>query len=120
MVGIHRSTGETLDGWAHVEQSIIDIFTTLIGTRVIRRDYGSNIPDLIDRPQNRDLILEVALEGGEALDKWEPRFRLRGLGIEQAGGDGRVAIDLVGDHYPRGHLGDWSIVENDRGVRIYL
>lgn len=120
MAGINRFTGEALDGWQHTQQSIVDIFTTRIGTRVMRRDYGSDIPGLIDRPQNRDMVLEVALAAGEALDKWEPRFRLRLVGIEEAGPDGKFAINVVGDYYPRGHLGDYSIVEDGRSFRVYV
>ena len=116
--GLNRSTGKVLDGWEHVQQSLIDIFTTRIGTRVMRRDYGSDIPNLIDKPGERDVVLEVALSAGEAIDKWEPRFQLLGVGITEAGMDGRFRIDVVGDYYPRGHLGDFSIVENDRGFTV--
>jgi phage baseplate assembly protein W len=118
--GINKQDGTLISEWRHVEQSILDIFTTRVGTRVMRRDYGSDIPDLIDRPQNKDLVLEVALAAGVALDKWEPRFRLRGLGIESAGPDGRMSIDLVGDYFPRGHLGDFTIVETDREFKIRI
>jgi len=118
--GINRHNGEKINEWRHVEQSILDLFTTKPGTRVMRRDYGSDIPDLIDRPQDSNLVLEVALAAGVALDRWEPRFRLRGVGIERAGPDGVMAIDLVGDYFPRGHLGDFTIVETDREFKIRL
>ena len=50
--GISRTlnTGRlpVLEANAHLNQSIADILTTPIGTRVMRPDYGSNIPRLID------------------------------------------------------------------------
>jgi hypothetical protein len=118
-VGINRSSGEVLTDWEHVMQSILDIMTTPIGTRVMRRDYGSNIPDLIDRPQGRDTVLEVALALGEALEKWEPRFRLSSVYISDAGADGEMTLSVMGDYYPRGHLGDYTVVETERNL-VYV
>ncbi len=120
MSGVSNTTGEMLEGWLHLKQSIIDLFRTRIGTRVMRRDYGSDIPDLIDRPAGRDVVLEVTLAAGEAIDRWEPRFRLEGVGVTEAGPDGRFRIDIVGEYYPRGHLGDFTIVETDQRVEFVV
>lgn len=120
MSGASRFTGDELDGWRHLQQSLGDLLTTPIGTRVMRRDYGSRVPDLIDRPQGIDTVLEVTMALGEALEKWEPRFRLRIVSIDQAGPDGQFQIYVRGDYYPRGHLGDYSIVEQDRDLAIYV
>jgi len=38
MTGIDASTGKALGGIAHVRQSVRDILTTPLGTRVMRRD----------------------------------------------------------------------------------
>lgn len=120
MVGVNRNTGDALGGYQHLMQSIIDIMTTKIGTRVMRRDYGSEIPDLIDRPQGNDTVLEVTMALGEALEKWEPRFRLSRVAITDAGPDGVMEIYIRGDYYPRGHLGDFSIVETDRSLQLNI
>lgn len=119
-VGVNRVDGNVLTGWAHVMQSILDIMTTPIGTRVMRRDYGSDIPNLIDRPQGRDTVLEVAMALGEALEKWEPRFRLSSVYITDASHDGSMTISVKGDYYPRGHLGDFTLVETDRDLVLYI
>ena len=52
MTGMSRFTGEKLDpnSDAHLVQSIGDILTTPLGSRVLRRSYGSELPDLIDQP----------------------------------------------------------------------
>lgn len=119
-IGVNRHDGSVLNDWSHVMQSILDIMTTPIGTRVMRRDYGSDIPNLIDRPQGRDTILEVTLALGTALEKWEPRFRLSSVYISDAGPDGEMAIAVKGDYYPRGHLGDFSEVITDRELTLYI
>jgi uncharacterized protein len=118
--GVNRETGKVMTDWAHVMQSILDLMTTPIGTRVMRRDYGSDIPNLIDRPQGRDTVLEVTLALGEALEKWEPRFRLSSVYISDAGPDGEMTVAVKGDYYPRGHLGDFSSVETDRELTLYV
>lgn len=120
MVGVNRYTGDALDGYQHLQQSIIDLMTTRIGTRVMRRDYGSEIPDLIDRPQGLDIVLEVTLALGEALENWEPRFEIVRVAITSAGPDGVMTLYLRGNYYPRGHLGDFSIVETDRELQINI
>ncbi|SNR22863.1 phage baseplate protein [Paracoccus sediminis] len=76
MIGMSRHTGRMLDGDAHLAQSIADILTTPLGTRVMRRDYGSNLPDLLDAPMNGETVIDVFAESADAIDRWEPRFRL--------------------------------------------
>ncbi|MBU2714485.1 GPW/gp25 family protein, partial [Zooshikella sp. WH53] len=76
MQGINNNTGKSLSGIEHLKQSITDILTTRIGTRVMRRDYGSRLPELIDEPLNGALRLELIAATAEALTRWEPRFKL--------------------------------------------
>lgn len=61
----------------HIKQSVSDILLTQIGTRIQRRDYGSNIPKLIDRPINGALMLQIAACAVVALNRWEPRIYIR-------------------------------------------
>lgn len=48
MLGINAQTGQPLSGIDHLRQSIRDILTTRSGMRVMRRDYGSRLPALVD------------------------------------------------------------------------
>lgn len=107
-VGIDRRTGRVLTGWAHVVQSIEDILTTPVLTRVMRRAYGSDVPKLIDAPMNEASLLAVYVAIAEALDAWEPRYELKRVAFTRAGADGRAEIALVGVYYPDGHKGDRS------------
>ena len=54
MLGMDAKTGRRLEGDDHLRQSIADILTTPIGSRVLRRDYGSMLLDLIDQLGNSE------------------------------------------------------------------
>jgi phage baseplate assembly protein W len=50
---MNRQTGLSLSEAEHIRQSVRDILVTPIGSRVMRRDYGSLLAAMIDRPQSR-------------------------------------------------------------------
>lgn len=103
MNGINSSTGKSLSGVEHLRQSIRDILTTPIGSRVMRRDYGSRIFELIDAPMNRTTLLDLYAATGEALEKWEPRFKLQQVKAVSAT-PGKVELDMVGLYVPEGQV----------------
>lgn len=77
MSGMDRHTGAPLSGVEHIRQSVADILTTPIGSRVMRREYGSLLPDLIDQPLNGATALRAYSATVVALMKWEPRLRVQ-------------------------------------------
>lgn len=93
MLGTNAQTLEPLDGFAHVAQSIRDILTTPRGSRVLRRDYGSEIPALLDRPMNDETRLDFIVGCATALLQ-EPRVRVERVVFARAGADGAAEIDL--------------------------
>ncbi|MCX9095259.1 GPW/gp25 family protein [Providencia rettgeri] len=72
-------TGHGLTDSEHIRQSIADILRTPIGSRVMRRQYGSLLYDLIDQPQNPALRLKIMSACYMALMQWEPRVRLQAI-----------------------------------------
>ena len=96
MAGMSRETGNTLGGFDHLRQSIQDILTTPVGTRVHRRDYGSRLPRLVDRPINNSLVSDLVAATAEALDRWEPRLRLERVKIDSVSAEGKIELSLVG------------------------
>ncbi|WP_062560614.1 GPW/gp25 family protein [Paracoccus aminovorans] len=96
MIGTSRLTGRPIDQDEHLTQSITDILTTPKGSRVMRRDYGSRLPKLIDAPMNGETIVDVFAATAEALDRWEPRLRLRRVEITGTAA-GVMALRLTGD-----------------------
>ena len=88
---------------AHLRQSIRDILTTPIGSRVMRRDYGSKIYRLIDAPMNRSTLLAIYAATADAIHKWEPRLRLSKMRIVSAA-PGAIELDLTGEYLPDGRV----------------
>lgn len=95
------NAGTALSGRDHLAQSVCDILSTPIGSRVMRRNYGSNLPDLIDAPMTPDLMVEIYAETAVALDQWEPRFKLSRVGVAEANA-GHLVLDLEGEYLPDG------------------
>jgi phage baseplate assembly protein W len=100
MQGI-STTGQPLSGIDHLRQSIRDILTTRKGTRVMCRDYGSRLPELVDRPINPAFEMDVYAATAEALAKWEPRFELTQVTITEAS-EGKIVLKLDGVYRPDG------------------
>ena len=95
MKGINSLSGKELGGINHLKQSIKDILSTPIGTRVMLRDYGSRLFDLIDNPLSEDLKTEIFAATAEALIKWEPRFKLQKTSVIEIT-PGRIILELKG------------------------
>lgn len=73
---MNRQTGGTITTLEHIRQSIADILTTRQGTRVMRREYGCQLVDLIDEPGNPATLILSYAAIAMALIRWEPRLRL--------------------------------------------
>lgn len=76
-MGMSRTTGALLPPPEHLRQSINDILMTPIGSRLLRRDYGSLLPFLIDQPANSATKLRMMAAIATAIVKWEPRVKVR-------------------------------------------
>lgn len=100
-MGMNAQTGAVLNGLEHLRQSMADIVNTRIGTRVMRRDYGSNVPNIIDSPVNDDFAVDLYVAVAEALLKWEPRFVLREASYEPLG-NGKVQMTFRGIYVATG------------------
>ncbi len=99
--GMDAKTGKALEGMEHLKQSIIDILTTPINSRIMRRDYGSRLFELVDKPIDRDLTLEIYAATAEALGKFERRFKLEKVKIAEVK-EGRVTLNLEGIYLSEG------------------
>lgn len=85
MNGMNATTGKPLSGVDHLRQSIADILSTPIGTRIGRRDYGSLLPELIDQPANPATRIRIYAATALALLRWEPRLRVTRVQLNQRG-----------------------------------
>lgn len=105
MLGMNRQSGTSLAGIEHLKQSVVDILTTPIGTRIMRLDYGSDLPRLVDRPTGPELLIDlyiaVAVLSPGALDRWEPRLASERVRAVQVG-PGQIELALSGLLRPEG------------------
>ncbi len=76
MRGMHPVTGRTLSGLAHLHYAMSRILMTPLGSRVMRRDFGSALSNLLDAPLNATLTIPLYAAVAEALSRWEPRLNL--------------------------------------------
>lgn len=97
MSGLNRITGRALsDEASHLAQSINDILSTPLGSRVLRRTYGSELPRLIDAPLNGETLVDLYAATAEALALWEPRITLNRVQVSDVVAGGLTLI-LEGD-----------------------
>jgi uncharacterized protein len=98
MRGINAVTGKHSEGIDHLRQSIADILRTPIGSRVMRRDYGSRLFELVDAPMNSRTIAGIYSAIADALNKWEPRFKLSSSQVDTRTTPGRIVVSLTGTY----------------------
>ena len=114
--GLDRATGEVLTGWAECAQSIGVIVSTAILSLVLNRPFGSDWPDLVDKPGNAPSVGLYFTAIGRALLKWEPGFKLTRVQL-LALSPGLASFQISGLFYPNGHVGDYS---NPQGVSTVI
>ncbi|MDR0182412.1 GPW/gp25 family protein [Lysobacter arvi] len=96
MIGMSAACGRPLAGSKHLAQSIATILTTPMGSRVMRRDFGSVLPELIDQPFNGATRVRMYAAVAVALMRWEPRLRLTRIQLHPGSAPGRFELELDG------------------------
>lgn len=96
-MGMNALNGRNLTGLDHLKQSISDILNTPIGSRVMRRDYGSKLFSLIDAPLNRSTVVDIFAATAEALMKWEDRLVVSAVDIASAK-IGQIILNITGKY----------------------
>lgn len=96
MRGMNANTGRAIEGDAHLGQSIGDILGTPIGSRVMRRNYGSTVPYLIDQPFNAASRIHLYAATAAALMRWEPRIHVMQVGMALGDTPGTVIVTISG------------------------
>jgi phage baseplate assembly protein W len=94
MNGMNATTGQAMDGTAHLVQSIADILGTPLGTRPMRRDYGSLLFDLMDQPINGATAMLLRAATALALRQWEPRITVSKVTLSGSPAAGSLTIGI--------------------------
>jgi phage baseplate assembly protein W len=97
MSGLDRTTGDVIDGIDLLRQQIEDVLSTPVGTRVLRRDYGSELPRLVGAPLNGETVVDVYAATAEAIDRFVGEFALARVTITAAD-PGRFMFEIAGAH----------------------
>ena len=92
---MHRNTGGHIAAPEHLRQSVADILTTPIGSRVMRRDYGSLLSALLDQPDNKATAARVAAACAGALMRWEPRIGLLRITLKRGSEPGSATLNVA-------------------------
>lgn len=94
-LGMNAATGRAISATNHIIQSVRDILITPVGSRVMRRDYGSELFYLIDQPQHQATRLRLMAATVQALINWEPRITITKVDVQSGGMDGSLTIALT-------------------------
>lgn len=103
--GLNITAGHSVSGLDHLRQSVRDILMTPIGSRVMRRGYGSNLLDLIDQNHTPLTLAQIYAASVDALIKWEPRIRVTRVQADALPDDledGRISLTVDGIYLPEG------------------
>lgn len=93
MQGMNRNTGQPLAGTDHIRQSVTDILTTPLGSRVMLETYGSDLPELVDNPSDTVTQIRIVMATAVALARWEPRIRVNSVNVAQTN-PGKIALTI--------------------------
>jgi len=94
MIGMDATTGKPLSGTAYLAQSLGDILSTPLGTRVMRRDYGSLLFSLIDRPLNAATAMLMRAAVVDAIARWQPRLTVSRATLSGAYAQGTMVAQV--------------------------
>lgn len=100
MSGMNAKTGHAISGKEHIAQSIQNILITPVGSRLMRRSYGSLLPEMLDMPITDSLIMQMKAAVVLALTHWEPRISIQSLTIDIS--QGRCVLTLEAERADTG------------------
>lgn len=101
MQGMNINTGRSIEDMEHLRQSITNILSTPIGSRIMRREYGSRLFKRLDAPLTGELLAEIYADVVEALFSYEPRFEVTNVSVVSMD-QGHLILDVTGKYLVTG------------------
>lgn len=116
----NSETGRQIGLYDHIRQSIKNILFTRIRTRLMREEYGSLLPELLDQPITPAMLLQCQAATIAALAKWEPRIEIQAATVSATvsaadandandANDAKVIINIEAVNISTGTLETYSI-----------
>lgn len=99
MKGMNAVTGRSISGADHLAQSVTRILMTPLGTCLQRRSFGSELPELVDAPNNGATRVRLYAATATALMRWEPRLTVSSVQLSASSDDpldGSETLDIEG------------------------
>jgi phage baseplate assembly protein W len=100
MIGISRTTGQMLTGWAYFVELASDALTTPLGSREKQRLYGSKLPSLLSKLNSNDTLMFAQIYATQTF--YEPSNLLNQLfTVEQiiaSRTDSGIEISITGEY----------------------
>lgn len=90
---MNRETGKPLSATDHIRQSVQDILSTPLGSRVMLPGYGSNLLRLVDHPADHVTAVRVVMATAVAIARWEPRVTINTIEVLKAG-EGQIMVTI--------------------------
>ncbi|MCJ8517825.1 phage baseplate assembly protein W [Pseudorhizobium tarimense] len=112
MAGIDRRTGAVINNLSSAFQGVEVTLTTPLASRVMRREFGAGVVDILGRAITPTLFATWMQLVATAIDIWEARFAVRRIvptGSTDEIRTGRAGLLIEADYRPRGHLGDFTV-----------
>lgn len=78
-----------------LKENITQLLLTGIGERVMRRDYGGGLRQLVHDPNNDALRAVIQHQIAKAISRWEPEVQVQGVAITQLEGVLSVEIRYI-------------------------
>lgn len=90
---MNQETGKPLSATDHIRQSVQDILSTPLGSRVMLPGYGSNLLRLVDHPADHVTAVRVVMATAVAIARWEPRVTINTIEVLKAG-EGQIIVTI--------------------------
>lgn len=94
MQGMSRESGKSLGSTDHIRQSVKDILSTPLLSRRMLPDYGSDLPNLVDAPEDRTTQIRIIMATAVALARWEPRIQIDSVNAVQVRA-GKISLTIA-------------------------
>lgn len=83
------------EGPEKLKENLIHILLTGVGERVMWREYGGGVHQLVHDPNNDALRALVQHQIARAITRWEPRVLLQSVTVNQQGGTLNAELQYI-------------------------
>jgi uncharacterized protein len=107
----------------HIEESIFQILLTKIGSRVIRRDFGSLLRGIVFDPNDPTLDVQYDYMIRRAIETWEPRVIIGPISMDRTfWKEGKLEVDIrfriIQTNVERNIVFPWFLTEEERNTWV--